>query len=204
MTATSFELFGTLVDVTLPDDPAAAVGRELADRGVALPDDWAAAYEETHIDPPAGAVAPLPAHVSAALASRGVDAPGNAPRRAVVAAFDPEVQTREGAQAAVAAAADRGPVAVLADAPAPELARRTLIRSAVDRSLVDATVSTAACGWALTHDGAHETVARRLDADRVCHVGRVAVDRTNARDVTETPLPALAREWSESPEGADP
>jgi hypothetical protein len=177
VTATSFELFGTLVDADLPDDPAAAVGWELADRGVDLPDDWAAAYEETHIDPPEGAVVPLPAHVSAALASRGVEAPDNAPRRAVVAAFDPEVQTREGARAAVAAAADRGPVAVLADAPAPELARRTLIRSGVDRSLVDATVSTAACGWALTHDGAHETVARRLGVERVCHVGRVAVDR---------------------------
>ncbi len=195
MTATSFELFGTLVDADLPDDPAVAVGRELIDRGVDLPSDWETAYDETHIDPPAGAVVPLPAHVSAALASRGVDAPDNAPRRAVVAAFDPEVQTREGAQAAVAAAADRGPVAVLADAPAPELARRTLIRSEIYRSLVDTTVSTAACGWALSHDGAHETVARRLDADRVCHVGRVAVDRAGARDVRETSLLALAQEW---------
>ncbi|MEZ3142474.1 HAD family hydrolase [Halobaculum sp. MBLA0143] len=202
MTANSFELFGTLVDADLPDDPARAVGRELADRGVDLPADWATAYDETHIDPPAEAVVPLPAHVSAALGSRGVDAPDNAPRRAVVAAFDPEVRTREGASEALAAAADRGPVAVLADAPAPELARRTLIRADLDRSLLDATVSTAACGWALTAPEAHETVARRLGAERVVHVGRAAVDREQARDVTETPLPALAREWRESPDDA--
>lgn len=56
--ATSFDLFGTLVAVDRPADPAAAVGDELRDRGVAVPDDWAAAYAETHVEAPAGAEVP--------------------------------------------------------------------------------------------------------------------------------------------------
>ena len=202
MTATSFDLFDTLVDADLPDDPAAAVGRELVDRGVDLPSDWETAYDETHIDPPEGAAVPLPAHVSAALASRGVDAPGNAPRRAVVAAFDPAVQTREGAARAVATAAERGPVGVLADAAAPQLARRTLIRAEIDRDLLDATVSTAACGWEPTRPEAFETLARRLGVDcgELVHVGR---GERGVRDAGgqfrnldgERSLSGLASEW---------
>jgi len=90
----TFDLFGTLVDAGTPADPAAAVAAELRDRGVAVPDDWSAAYREPHIDAPPGAEVPLPAHVARALDSRGVDAPANAPRRAVVAAFDPDVERR--------------------------------------------------------------------------------------------------------------
>ena len=84
--AVSFDLFGTLVErVDAGEEaPAARVAAELVARDVAVPDDWAAAYRERHIDAPEGAEVPLPAHVSAALASRGVDAPGNAARRAVV------------------------------------------------------------------------------------------------------------------------
>ena len=171
--AVSFDLFGTLVDADRPADPAAAVARELADRDVAVPDDWADAYREVHVDAPAGAEVPLPAHVSRALASRGVDAPSNAARRAVVAAFDPAVETRDGASEAVAAAADRGPVAVLSNCSVPQLARRTLIRSDLDRDAFDAAVTSIACGWRKPHDRAFETVADRLDADAadLLHVG---------------------------------
>ena len=66
--AVSFDLFGTLVDADLPEDPASAIAEELRARDVAVPDDWAAAYRETHVDTPEGAVVPLMAHVSAALA----------------------------------------------------------------------------------------------------------------------------------------
>ncbi len=52
MSATSFALFDTLVEADLPSDPAAAVGDELRARGVDVPDDWTAAYRETHIDAP--------------------------------------------------------------------------------------------------------------------------------------------------------
>ncbi|NHN47950.1 HAD family hydrolase [Halostella sp. JP-L12] len=171
--AVTFDLFGTLVDADRPADPASAVARELAARDVSVPADWADAYREVHVDAPEGAEVPLPAHVSRALASRGVDAPGNAPRRAVVAAFDPEVETRPGAPEAVAAAADRGPVAVLSNCSVPQLARRTLIRSELDRDAFDAVVTSVACGWRKPHERAFETVADRLgvDAADLVHVG---------------------------------
>lgn len=171
--AVTFGLFGTLVAVDWPDDPAAAVGRALEERGVAVPDDWATAYGERHVDAPPGAEVPLPAHVAAALASRGVDAPGNAARRAVVSAFDPAVRTRDGAVAAVAAAAERGPVGVVADCRVPQLARRTLVRSAVDRDHLDAVVTSAACGWRPSHPRAFEVAAERLGCSPagLVHVG---------------------------------
>ncbi|WP_254536939.1 HAD family hydrolase [Halomarina litorea] len=171
--AVSFDLFGTLVSVRTPEDPARAVARELASRGVAVPDDWATAYRERHVEAPQGAEVPLPAHVARALASREVDAPGNAPRRAVVAAFDPEVTTRPGAPEAVAAAADVGPVALCSNCSVPELAARTLIRSEVDRSLFDATVTSVACGWRKPSEQMFERVADALGVPPapLVHVG---------------------------------
>jgi FMN phosphatase YigB (HAD superfamily) len=206
VTATTFALFGTLVDADRPDDPARAIGRELRDRGVDVPDDWSAAFAEDHVNPPPGAEVPLPARVSAALASRGVDAPDNAPRRAVVAAFDPEVRTREGAAAAVSAAGARGPVGVLANAAAPELVRRTLIRAEVDRAAFDAVVSSAACGWRKPDPRAFETAAGRLGValDDLVHVGGdpetdAGVEDAGGTfaDVRSTTLDDLARQWHE-------
>ncbi|WP_435180122.1 HAD family hydrolase [Halorussus sp. AFM4] len=171
--AVSFDLFGTLVAADRPADPAEAVAAALRERGVPVPDDWADAYREVHIDAPEGAEVPLPAHVSAALASRGVDAPGNAARRSVVAAFDPDVETREGAVEAVRAASERGPVAVLSNCAVPQLARTALIRSDLDRDAFDAVVTSAACGWRKPDARAFETCADRLGvsvADLV-HVG---------------------------------
>ncbi|UIP00478.1 HAD family hydrolase [Halobaculum sp. CBA1158] len=173
VSATSFALFDTLVEADLPPDPAGAVGEELRARDVPVPDDWADAYDETHVDAPAGAEVPLPAHVSRALASRGVDAPGNAARRAVVAAFDPSVRTRAGAVEAVAAAGERGPVGVFANCAVPELVGRVLVRSDLARDDFDAVVSSVACGWRAPDPRAFERVADALgvDAARLTHVG---------------------------------
>ncbi|WP_226480025.1 HAD family hydrolase [Natrinema amylolyticum] len=143
----SFDLFGTLVTADRPDDPADAVATELAKRDVAVPDDWAAAYAEPHVDAPEGAEVPLPAHVSRALASRDVDYEHNAARRAVVAAFDPTVETRPGALEAVDAARERGPVAICSNCSVPELVGRTLVRSDFERDDFDAIVTSVGCGW---------------------------------------------------------
>jgi HAD superfamily hydrolase (TIGR01509 family) len=197
--AVSFDLFGTLVEADRPADPAAAVAAELRDRGVDVPSEFGDAYRERHVDAPAGAEVPLPAHVSAALASRGVEAPGNAARRAVVAAFDPEVRRRPGAAEAVATARDRGPVGVCSNCSVPELARRALIRADL-RDAFDRVVTSVACGWRKPDVRAFETVARRLDVpvERLVHVGDdpatdggVAEAGGRFVDVGETPLSAL-------------
>lgn len=170
--AVSFDLFGTLVDASRPEDPAEAVARELRARDVAVPGDWGAAYREVHVDAPEGAEVPLPAHVARALASRGVDAPGNAPRRAVVAAFDPDVTVRRGAREAVAAASEHGPVGVCSNCAVPGLVRKTLVRADL-RDAFDAIVASAACGWRKPDARIFERVADALecDASALAHVG---------------------------------
>jgi FMN phosphatase YigB (HAD superfamily) len=170
----SFDLFGTLVDADRPADPAAAVARELAARDVAVPEDWAETYRERHVDAPQGAEVPLPAHVAAALSSRGIDAAaGNVARRAVVSAFDPDVATLDGAREAVAAAADRGPVALCSNCSVPELARRALVRSDLTPDRFDIVVTSVGCGWRKPHPKAFAAVARRagVDTGDIVHVG---------------------------------
>ena len=205
--AVSFDLFGTLVEVTRPSDPAAAVADELRERGVAVPPDFGDAYREMHVDAPDGAEVPLPAHVSAALASRGVDAPNNAARRAVVAAFDPEVDRRSGALDAIVAAREHGPVGVCSNCSVPELARRTLIRADL-RDAFDCVVTSVACGWRKPDARAFETVARRLGVPvaGLVHVGDdPATDGgivdTGGRfvDIDDTPLSALGTALEEPP-----
>ncbi len=171
--AVSFDLFGTLVDVDVPSDPAVVVADELRARDVAVPDDFAAAYGESHVDAPEGAEVPLPAHVSAALRSRGVSVPQNAARRAVVAAFDPTVRTREGAVAAVEAARSRGPVGVLSNCSVPELVGRTFVRSEFDYRAFDSIVTSVGCGWRKPAPQAFEVVADGLGVDppSLTHVG---------------------------------
>ncbi|MFB6108724.1 MAG: HAD family hydrolase [Haloplanus sp.] len=165
----SVDLFGTLVEASTPADPASAVARELRARDVSVPDDWQAAYRTSHFDAPEGAETPLPAHVAAALRSRGVDASDGVVRRAVVAAFDPEVRVREGAHALVAAA---DPVALCSNCSVPQLVSTTLIRADL-RGSFDAVVTSAACGFRKPHPRPFETVADALGvavADLV-HVG---------------------------------
>ena len=171
--AVSFDLFGTLVDVDIPTEPAAVVADELRARDVAVPDDFTAAYGESHVDAPEGAEVPLPAHVSAALRSRGVSVPQNAARRAVVAAFDPTVRTREGAVAAVEAARSRGSVGVLSNCSVPELVGRTFVRSDFDYRAFDSVVTSVGCGWRKPAPQAFEVVADGLGVApaELVHVG---------------------------------
>ena len=202
----TFDLFGTLVDCELPPDPGRAVADALADRDVTVPDDWTDAYTEPHIDAPEGAEVPLPAHVSAALASRGVEPANNAARRAVVSAFEPQVETVPGAREAIAAAREYGPVGLLSNCSVPELVGRTLIRSDLSRDEFDRIVSSVACGWRKPDRRAFEAIARQLSVPTEClvHVGDNA--RTDGGiqdcggtfiDVTETPLTELPARLSE-------
>ena len=173
LVAVSFDLFGTLVRAQRPPDPAAAIAAHLADRDVTVPDDWADAYREHHIDVPAGAEVGLPTHVKAALASRGISVSKTSVRRAVVAAFEPTVSTREGAVHAINAAAEHGPVGVLSNCAVPELARHALSRSALSLDALDAVVTSVDCGWRKPDRRAFETVADRLGVPLVAlvHVG---------------------------------
>jgi FMN phosphatase YigB (HAD superfamily) len=197
--ACSFDLFGTLVTAATPSNPAAAVAAELRDRDVAVPDDWADAYRTSHLDVPTAAEVPLPAHVAAALRSRGVTASDGVVRRAVVAAFDPDVTRREGVAAALAAARDRGPVGLCSNCSVPELVPRTLVRADL-RGTFDAVVTSAACGFRKPHPRPFETVAADLGVDpaALVHVGDDpeadgGVDTLGGTfvDVAETPLSAL-------------
>ncbi|AZH24580.1 HAD family hydrolase [Haloplanus aerogenes] len=195
----SFDLFGTLVTAEMPANPADAVARELRDRGVTVPDDWTAAYRTPHIDTPDGAELPLPAHVAAALRSRGVDASDTVVRRAVVAAFDPDVRRRPGVDAALAAARKRGPVGLCSNCSVPELVSRTLVRADL-RDAFDAVVTSAACGFRKPHPRPFETVAADLGVavERLVHVGDDpdtdgGIEAIGGRfvDVSDTPLTAL-------------
>ncbi|MFA9515830.1 HAD family hydrolase [Halopenitus sp. H-Gu1] len=197
--AVTFDLFGTLVDIEYPTDPAEAVARELEARNVHVPDDWHLAYGEVHVDAPEGASVPLPAHVAHALASRGVDVSDNAARHAVVAAFDPDVAVREGASEAIEAAGDRGPVGILSNCSVPELVPRTLVRAGL-RGEFDAVTTSIGCGWRKPHPKAFEAAADALGvavAD-ITHVGDDpaqdgGIEAVGGRflDVTETSLSDL-------------
>jgi HAD superfamily hydrolase (TIGR01549 family) len=175
--AVSFDLFGTLVDASPPRDPAAAVAAELESREVAVPEDWSEAYARPHVDAPVGAEVPLAAHVRAALASRGVYPTGDerkdAIRRAVLAAFEPGVETRDGAPEAVATAADRGPVCVLSNCSVRGLARQAIERSRLDLDAFECIVTSVECGWRKPDRRAFEAVAGELGVplSNIVHVG---------------------------------
>lgn len=211
--AVSFDLFGTLVDVDQPATPAEAVADELESRGVDVPKDWADAYASPHVDPPENAEVPLPAHVSRALASRDVEFENNVVRRAVVAAFDPAVETRDGALEAVTAARDRGPVAICSNCSVPELVARTLIRSELDRDGFDAIVTSVACGWRKPAPEIFELTADELGVSptELVHVGDdprtdggiEAVGGT-AVLLEDVPLTAVPGELARPEGGTDP
>jgi FMN phosphatase YigB (HAD superfamily) len=171
--AVSFDLFGTLVEADRPSDTAAAVADELADRGVRVPGDWQAAYREPHVDAEDGREIPLPVHVRAALASRGVECSRAVAREAVVAAFDADVQTRDGAVEAVEAAAAAGPVGMLSNCSVPGLADRALGRATVPEAVFDAVMVSVDAGWRKPHERAFEAVAGALGVEPadLVHVG---------------------------------
>jgi len=173
---TSFDCFGTLLDVETPDKPAAVVARELEARGVTVPPDWGVAYRTPHVDATDGEEVALPTHVRAALESRSVDVPppeSNVVRDAVLAAFETEVETRDGASKAVEAVADRSPVGILSNCSVPGLVERSLARSALDVGEFDAVVTSVGCGWRKPDRRAFEEVADRLGVSlsRLVHVG---------------------------------
>lgn len=205
--AVTFDLFGTLVDVEYPSDPAEIVARELESRDVTVPDDWHVAYGERHVDAPAGAEVPLPAHVAHALDSRDVDASENVVRHAVVAAFDPDVTRRDGALTAVHDVAEQGSVGLLSNCSVPELVPRTLIRAGL-RGEFDAITTSIGCGWRKPHPKAFEAAADALDVEpaSLVHVGDDpeidgGVVDVGGRfiDVTEMSLDALAGELEAEP-----
>jgi FMN phosphatase YigB (HAD superfamily) len=172
--AVSLDLFGTLVAVDRPSDPAAAVGRELVARGVSPPGDWERAYRERHRQARAFAEMPLSDHVAAALASRGVDAPAAAVDGAVLAAFTRgSVQTRDGAQAALTGLARQCPVGVCSNCSVRGLVDWTLSESALETDVLDAVVTSVDCGWRKPDRRAFVAVADALGVrvPDLVHVG---------------------------------
>lgn len=202
--AVSFDVFGTLVAADRPGDPWAAVADSLADRGVAVPEDWEAAYRSSHRDYERGREAPLAEHVRLALASRDVEVTADTAREAVLDAFDGSVTRRDGAVAALEAAHERGPVAVCSNCSVPGLVERTLSRAGLgpDRDYgPDAVVTSVGCGWRKPHAAIFEATADALDAPlaSLVHVGDDArtdggADRAGARSVLldDVPLPTVA------------
>jgi FMN phosphatase YigB (HAD superfamily) len=173
---TSFDCFGTLIDVDTPDEPAAVVARELEARDVPVPVDWKEAYRTPHADAAKAEEVPLPTHVRAALESRDVDVPppeSNLVRAAVLAAFETEVRTRDGATEAVEVMADRGPVGILSNCSVPGLVERSLTQSTLEREQFDAIVTSVDCGWRKPDRRAFEEVADLLGValSRLVHVG---------------------------------
>ncbi|MGQ4554694.1 HAD family hydrolase [Halobellus sp. GM3] len=210
--AVTFDLFGTLLEVEPPADPAAAVARALREREVAVPADWGDAYAEWHVDVPDGAEVPLPEHVSAALRSRGVAAAPSTVHSAVAAAFDPVVDPRESASDAVAAAAARGPVGILSNCSIPGLAARALRRAEIEPGAFDAVVTSVGCGWRKPHARAFEAVAEELGVavDALAHVGDdpatdggIATLGGRFLDVTETPLESLTAQLRDGTLGGE-
>jgi len=205
--AVSFDLFGTLVTVESPSEPATVIAAELRARDIPVPADWEDAYTEMHLDIPPGREIALPDHVEAALASRGVgDKNGTANRwterieKAVTAAFDREVSTRDNAVSAVGAVASEYPAGVLSNCSVPSLVEQTLRRSRLDPSQFDTIVTSVDCGWRKPHQRAFETVATELDVDlaRLVHVGDDPRTDAGAEDagatavlVEQTPLDNL-------------
>lgn len=168
--AVSFDCFDTLVTVDRPGEPWIAVATELRERGISVPEDWEAAYRSSHRAYDRGSEAPLDEHVRLALASRGVEILPKVADEATLAAFDCEVSVRDGAREALAAAHDRGPVAICSNCSVPGLVERTLDRADVS---ADTVVTSVGCGWRKPHPGIFEATATTLDCslDSLVHVG---------------------------------
>lgn len=174
--ATTFDLFGTLVEAQAREDPADAVAAELSARGVSLPADWQDAYRTPQIETESGAELPLPEHVRAVLDTSGSSSEPpemELLREAVLAAFDRPVETRPEAVETVEAMAERGPVGLLSNCSVPGLVERTLRRSEFDADQFDAVVTSVGCGWRKPDRRAFEAVASRLSVpvEKIIHVG---------------------------------
>ena len=120
----------------------------------------------------------------------GSNRPRKAIRRAVTAAFDPDIQTREGAIEAVEVAANRWPVGILSNCSVPELAQRTLSRSEFNRELFNAVVTSVGCGWRKPDPRAFDAVADQLGVSRseLVHIGDDPRTDGGAADVGVTAI----------------
>lgn len=174
--AVSFDLFGTLIVADRPEEPATELAESLKTQGVRVPDDWAELYWKPHLDRPKGAETPLDAHIGAILDGHGVAVTDKQIERAIEQVFAPSVETVPGALDVVAWADNRGPIAVCSNCSIPGLVERALDRSAIDRTVFDTVVSSAACGWRKPHPIIFQTVAARLDVEvgSIYHVGDTA------------------------------
>lgn len=169
-TAVSFDCFGTLVVVPRPDEPASEVGAALRERGIPLPEDWASAYMEAHVEVPDSGELSLPVHTQQALASRGIAADEVVVSEAVLAAFDREVTPVPGVAEALAAI--DAPVGVLSNCSVPGMVTKTLAHAGL-LDAVDTIETSVDCGWRKPDRRAFETVADALGVDvaDLVHVG---------------------------------
>jgi FMN phosphatase YigB (HAD superfamily) len=170
--AVTFDLYDTLVVADRPAEPWSAVATTLADRDVAVPDDWEEAYRTSHADTHPLAEQSLVAHTRAALASRGVSVAEHLVYDALLEAFDGEAELVPGARLALRAAADAGPTGVLSNCSLPGLVPATVDRLALPIEF-DAIVTSVSCGWRKPHDRAFVTAADALGVDvaELVHVG---------------------------------
>lgn len=173
--AVSFDLFGTLIEVERPADPAHAVGTSLEDRGITIPSNWTERYRTPTDDLDPGAERSLYDHVIAILES----SPGNAdlsPDRVTAAvddAFEPTVDTVRPAPAVVQSVSERVPVAICSNSSIPKLVDRAIARSDVDREVFDTVIASVDCGFRKPDRRAFERVAKRIgvDVEALLHVG---------------------------------
>lgn len=202
VSAISFDLFGTLVTVDGPEDPAEAVAHALNEEGVSVPDNWSETFGRRHIDNLEGTETPLTDHVVAALMSRSNALDQVSLRddveHAVWSAFDPDVKTRDGAATVVDALADRMPVGILSNCSVSGLAERTIARSSIDRAALDAVTTSVGCGWRKPIPRAFRTIAENLGigVERLLHIGDDPVTDGGAVEagatallIGETPIP---------------
>ncbi|MFC7073937.1 HAD family hydrolase [Halovenus rubra] len=173
---TSFDCFGTLIDVDRTANPAPRIARELSARGVSVPQDWNEAYRTPQVDAARYEEVPLPIHVRAVLENRSVDVPSpqsSTVQDAVLAAFDATVQTRSGAVSTVEATAKHGPVGILSNCSVPGLVERSLAKSALDSEQFDVVVTSVDCGWRKPDPRAFEAITAHLDVplSALVHIG---------------------------------
>ncbi|MFB6132297.1 MAG: HAD family hydrolase [Halanaeroarchaeum sp.] len=172
--AVSFDLFGTLVEVRPPANPADAVAAALRERGIPVPTDWQTSYESPQVDAGPGVEYSLYDHVEAALPDGAEEAVRRSTVEAAVdEAFDPGVETVRGAARVVRRVGEQVPVAVLSNSSLPGLVARTVERSALAREDLDAIVTSVDCGWRKPHSRAFEAVAASLEVgvSGLVHVG---------------------------------
>ena len=173
--AVSFDLFGTLIEVDRPTEPADAVATSLDDRGITIPSDWTDRYRTPTADLDPGAERSLYDHVIAILES----SPGNPDitrdrvTAAVDDAFEPAVETISPAPAVVESVSERVPVAICSNSSVPGLVERSITRSDLNRELFDAVIASVDCGFRKPDRRAFERVANRIgvDVDDLLHVG---------------------------------